>query len=134
MARTTALLVGGLIDVDPDYDLTPFIDTANELVSEVCAPVTTYTTTRLELIERWLAAHFYAILDPRAISEGANFIIQRIESQVDLGFDVTRYGQQAMRLDTNGGLAKLNEDTKKGGKRKVSIHWLGKTTEELEAD
>lgn len=131
MPRTTDEAVAGIIETDEDIPLTPFIEVANELVTEVCGSVTTYTTTRLELIERWLSAHFYAIRDPRSTREEVEGIRDTYESKVDLGFDLTRYGQQAMRLDTNGGLAALNNAIKNAKsslpavKKMVGMTWLG---------
>lgn len=130
MARTTAVAVKAIIEVDEDIsdDLAPFIETANELVTELCAPVATYTSTRLELIERWLAAHFYAIRDPRAASENASGVGASYQHQVGLNLNVTTYGQQAMILDTAGALAVLNKSTTDGKRRAVGALWLGTET------
>lgn len=136
MARTTRALVEGIIEVDAgivpdDAAMEPFILPANELVTEVCTgdagPANAYTSDRLELIERWLAAHFYAQRDPRYASEKAGSVGGNYQSKVDLGLDNTHYGQMAMRLDTNGGLADLNRKSKKG-KRKLAVTWLGDGT------
>jgi len=136
MARTTVDNVEAIIEIDSGISLTPFIEVANALVTEVCASVTdssgdlVYDATRLELIERWLTAHFYHIRDPRAESEKAGSVSTKYQSKVDLGFDVTHYGQMAMRIDTNSGLARLNESSKKGKSKTVSLSWLGKTEAE----
>lgn len=130
MARTTAELVGQIVEVDEDISLAPFIESANALVTEICAPVTTYTAARLELIERWLSAHFYCIREERPVLEKADVVSERAQSKVDLGFDVTHYGQMAMRLDTNGGLAALNEEAKTGTLPSGFVTWLG--TEDAE--
>lgn len=133
MPRTTDVLVKGVIEVDTLAvpDLTPFIVVANELVTEICVPAG-YADSRLELIETWLAAHFYAIRDPRLTSETVGPLSQSIESRVDLGLDVTRYGQMAKRLDTAGGLALLDERMKKGyGKFNLSgVTYIGKDCDE----
>ena len=130
MARTTDASVGGIIEVDSSISLTPFISIANELVTECCGSVTpAYSTTRLELIERWLAAHFYTNRDGRAFREKAGSVSKEKQSKVDLGFDTSHYGQTAMRLDTLGGLASLNEQSKKGGNQPVSATWLGSEDE-----
>src|SRR6185369_6739974 len=116
--RTTSTLVRGIVDADLDVSLDPFIDAANELVTEICSFVEDvdgnlrYTSSRLELIERWLAAHFYCILDARGRRERVSSLTFESQSKVDLGLDVTHYGQQAKRLDTAGGLAKLDDKTK----------------------
>jgi len=134
MARTTATNVKKIIEVDTsiiavDADMDSFIDTANELVTEMCTgttngPKTAYSAARLELIERWLSAHFYAVRDPRVKSEKAGPVGVNYQEKVDLNFSVTTYGQQAMMLDTNGGLRSLSE----GKAHNVQVLWLGTTT------
>lgn len=134
MARTTPELVGAIIEVDAEIGIQPFIDAANDLVSEVCGEsVYPDLPDRPTRIETWLAAHFYAIRDPRNQSEQAQGVGRTIESRVDLGFNVTRYGQMALRLDTAGGLAALEAAVKAGRKVTPSIAWLGtKASEESE--
>ena len=138
MPRTTKAQVEEIIELDstvvPDEAaMLPFITVANELVTEACTgdngPATAYSSTRLELIERWLAAHLYTNRDPRTTSESAG-VSASYQSAVGLGFDTSHYGQTAMRLDTNGGLAKINEDTKKG-KPRVGVKWLGTPYQEI---
>ncbi len=139
MARTTPFGVVGIIDVDATIDLTPFIDIANELVTELCTgdlgPDPGYSTVRLELIERWLAAHFYTNRDPRPVNEKAGPVGEAFQSEVDLGFDTSHYGQTAIRLDTNGELAKLNRKTKKlekaGTTQRASLLWIGTEVSEV---
>lgn len=122
MLRTTVEAVGLIIELDASISLTPFIEAANALVTEHCAAL---SATAAELVERWLSAHFYAMRDPRSTSESAGGVSTSYQSRVGLGFDLTHYGQMAMRLDTSGGLALLNEQTKRGSKRTPSVSWLG---------
>lgn len=128
MARTTDEKVGEIIEVEEEDDLSPFIESASSLVEEELAQYEnattkpTLSTARLELIERWLSAHFYAVLRPRTVAEKADVVSERFESKVDLNLANTRYGQQAMVLDTSGTLKGLNDPQ---GKTKVSLHWLG---------
>lgn len=127
MPRTTSDLVKGICEVDVSIDLTPFITAANALVTEACVPAG-YDANRLELIETWLAAHFYSIRDPRTIMEKAGEVFEQYENKVALGLNITRYGQQAMLLDTSHALAALSNINQKAlltGKRKA-ILWLGK--------
>jgi hypothetical protein len=131
VARTTAAAVKGLIDVDDENipDITPFIDAANELVTEVCVPAG-YTDGRLELIERYLAAHFYAVRDPAASpsSETAGPVGATYRWNVGLFLQGTKEGQQALTLDTAGGLARLSKQLENGTRRRtVSATWLGTT-------
>lgn len=129
MPRTDATAVGAIIEVDEDISVTPFIEAANALVTEICEPVAAYDATRLELIERWLAAHFYALRDPRAKQEQAGTVGQTLHvGWVRMHLQSTLWGQQAMLLDTAGGLARLNkgiETGKRGGT--VGVTYLGTT-------
>lgn len=145
MPRTDADTVGGeegVIEVDPDISLDPFIEAANELVTEICAPVLKndgvtpfHTNARLKLIETWLSAHFYAVRDPRAHVEQVGLIRSHFESKVEYGLKNTRYGQAALRFDTSGALAAFDnaletikqasfQGVEEPGK-KVKIVWLG---------
>lgn len=139
MARTNAAAVKALFDADPcsipiDENMEPFIVAANMLVTRACTgdagPSPAYSAEELEIIERWLSAHFYAISSPRAMKEIADGISKDYQSKVDLGLDLSHYGQMAMRLDTNGGLATINEDTKEG-KPRVGVTWLGTPADEV---
>lgn len=124
MGRTTSAQVEKIIEVESGDDLTPFIETANSLVTDCCSD-SGYTSVKLELIERWLAAHFYAQLKPRSQSENVGVGVS-YQSAVSLGFNNTHYGQMALRLDTAGGLAQLEATTKEGkGLGIVSVDYLG---------
>jgi hypothetical protein len=130
MARTTDELVGGIIKVKSSIPLTPFIEAANILVTQCCVDglsddLTAYTADQLLKIETWLAAHFYSVRDMVTESERADVVSRKFQSKVDLGFNTSHYGQQAMRLDFYGGLAALNEDILKGRRRRISATWLG---------
>ena len=129
MARTTDAAVKLIIEVDTNIALDSFIEAANALVTELCADY--YDATRLELIERWLSAHFYTVRDMRAEMEKADDVTQKLQSKVDLGFDTSHYDQMAMRLDTEGLLAGLNERIKAGKAASITFSWLG--TEEADA-
>jgi hypothetical protein len=124
--RTTEEAVGGIIELDEDIDLTPFIETANNIIDRVCLQ-SGYDDSTLELIERWLSAHFYSIRDPRTISESVKGISERFEDGIggssrSSGFSLTRYGRQAMLIDTDGNLMILESS---GGKIKGSITHIG---------
>lgn len=134
---TAAELTQLLVEVDEDAVLSEYIDPANELVTEVCAPVTKvvagvtvlwYTTSRLKLIEKWLAAHFYCILDAQSKRDRVGPITFESQNKVDLCLDQTRWGQQAKVMDTAGGLSRLDEIAKGNVKIAIAIGrvlWLG---------
>ncbi len=126
MPRTTVELVQGIIEVDDTIGLDPFILTANQLVTECCVAAG-YADERLELIERWLAAHFYAIRDLRVAQEQAGPVNESFQYRVGLNLNVTVFGQQALALDTAGTLAILSKRTEEGkGVPKVGVTWAGK--------
>ncbi len=105
--RTTSDAVKKIIEVeDTDLDLTPFITAANELVTELCSD-SSYSTTRLTVIETWLAAHFFAVREPRLSSENAGVSVS-YQGKVEMHLEATIYGQQVMMLDTAGDLASLH--------------------------
>lgn len=133
MPRTTAELVATVVsELNPDVDLDAFILSANELVTEVCSDAG-YTDARLELIERWLAGHFYRIYDPALESEMAEMVGGKYFGKVGLQLLQTREGQQALLLDTAGGLAKLSKDTAEGTRNATfGVHYVGKTPETRE--
>lgn len=132
MARTTPADIKLIIEVDEVSvpDLTPFIDLANELVTECCGS-SGYTATRLKMIETWLAAHFYCVRDPRTGSEGAGGVSTSYQGSTGMHLDLSTYGQQAMLLDTKGGLAALNSRVGRGAKAgTVGMSWVGKLESE----
>lgn len=113
MSRTTAEAVGKLVEVPTGFDLAPFIETASALVDDCCASVG-YDATRLELIERWLSCHFFQMREQAVESEKAGSVSAKYRGKVDLALNVTHYGQQAMILDTKGGLARHNKQIVEG--------------------
>jgi len=121
MPRTTSELVAGIIEVDESITLDPFILAASALVDDI-AERSGHDSDRLQLIETWLAAHFYTVRDPRPTSERASTIEVRYQSAVDLNLATSHYGQMAMTLDTSGLLRAIS-----AGKRRPSVTWLGTT-------
>jgi len=122
--------VEGIIEVETDDVLTPFITTAIAVVEKNCIDED-LTAAELNMIALWLSAHFYAIMRARPTREQASQGIgETFQSKVDLGFDVTHYGQMAMRVDWSGALSALNEQAKRGGKITISASWLGSTDTE----
>lgn len=128
--RTTEEAVQGIIEAETSISLTPFIASANMLVTKCCAGED-YTTDELEMIERWLSAHFYAIRDPRLSSRTMGAASESFHGSVGMNLEATIYGQQAMLLDYYGGLAALSKKMSEGGGGKnVGISWLGTEVED----
>lgn len=125
--RTTETLVKGVLLRDYDSrnepSLTPFIATASLLVDAVvtCAArkSVTFTDDHLELMERWLAAHYYTKNNPVYSSKSTD---GRSASFVRDPQTPEPYKRVALDLDTTGCLAALLTD-KKG---RAGFSWLGK--------
>lgn len=130
MPRTTRDLVGMLVEIDEEFwpNLDPHILSANVIVTKKCvSDDDPLTEEHAELVERWLAAHFYAVSDPQSTYEQAGSVSIKFESKVDLGLNLTRFGQQAMVVDTTGGLAAWNAEIQngRGGRLSARFQWLG---------
>lgn len=116
-----------IVGSSPTYPgMDPFIDIANEMVTECCTlQGQTYTSYRLEMIERWLTAHFYAIRDPRVEMEAAGSVRESFNRVTGLGLQGTQYGQQVLRLDTAGGLAAKDNKPQHMRDLPIGITYLG---------
>lgn len=127
--RAVKAILGG--HYDGTSGLQPFIDTASSLVDDIAAADSSISSTRLELIERWLAAHYYEHADPITASRSTGRASGQFQGRTDMGFDSTKYGQEAKRLDTSGLLVKLDQPLRP----KASCAWLGKVRDDqLDAD
>ncbi len=108
-----------VVEVDESaYDddtLQQFIDDASWLMQDVVLPA--YTTApslaKLKPIHTYLSAHLYSVTDPREISGWVGTVRVFYEYKVDLHLNLTRFGQQAMLMDTSGALAAFNNKLKK---------------------
>jgi len=115
-ARVSSAEVAAIIDYDSTgiTDITPFIAAATILVDKIAAFDTGIDATQLKEIERWLSAHFVAIRDPKLTSQSANGASESYETnKTAFGLKLTRYGQQAIALDTSGYLTTIAESAKK---------------------
>jgi len=132
MSRTNDAAVLALLAPNRDYNtadapsLQPFIDTASSMVDDLvdCAAERgiTLPSVKLELIERWLAAHFYKVSDRPYASKNTEGAGGAFDGKTGMYLESTIYGQTAMRLDPSGCLDAIG-----GSQRKVAdILWLGK--------
>lgn len=122
-------LVLGPDNVPAGTDLSPYIAAASDLVTEVCCGKG-YSIDRLVKIETWVAAHFYRVAEPDTEEEAGDGVRYRFQTKVGFGFRLTSFGQTALLLDTAGGLAELDFRNNKGNKRRGTVTWLGKPSEE----
>lgn len=114
--RVTEDEVRAIIVTDADVSITPFIHTANVLVSQIedCADdrgITLSTSLKTE-IEKYLAAHFYEIRDPRYTER------RTMDAQAKFEEGRTPW-DQAVLLDISGCLDSF------GKGERVDLEWLG---------
>lgn len=109
--RVSADDVRAICDLDADLNVEPFILVASALVDAHLASVG-LSATMLTEIERWLAAHFACVYDPRLTEMGTGPDRVRYEGgATGEGLKSTRYGQQAVALDSSGTLRRLAQGT-----------------------
>ena len=133
--RTTEVAVKQILarnyDEDKQTEIYPFISAASVIVDRVitCAAAKsiTLTTTETELIERWLAAHFYCagpdLLYSSKSTAGASASFQ---GQTGMHLDSTSYGQMAKTLDYSGCLTEIDKRQEQTAGGRASGFWLGK--------
>lgn len=118
MPRTTDAALRALFPATDktEYAVTSYVADANVLVSEILG-ASGFSAERLEMIERYLAAHLYLL----GTQEGGIFEDQMGESKVKTGstftlgqgLRLTRWGQMVLALDTTGGFAQIEGGVKK---------------------
>lgn len=117
MGRCTGIEVKEILDTAlTEGEIAPFITAANLIVTDMLSS-SALSTAMLKEIERWLAAHFVAIRDPRISREKTEEAEATYHGKSDMGLNHTSYGQQVRLLDTTGAMANL-------GKRKASVEVL----------
>lgn len=122
MARVSALEVSEIFAVDTINDLNTFITTAHLIVTEELIS-SGLSAARLKEIELYLSAHFASL---RFEKDGLRKQkIGDVEEEYNAvkgtkgGLESTRYGQQALALDTSGDLASLATSPRKARFRVV---------------
>lgn len=120
MARTDSTAVQGILSSNHNYDgttdLTPFIDTANNVVTQLATLASsngrTLADATLELIERWLSAYYYCIMDPLYVSKSTG--------GASGSWDPRSYRKPAEDLDSSGFLKSILDGVR------TQIFWAGK--------
>jgi hydrogenase maturation factor HypF (carbamoyltransferase family) len=110
MARVTIDDVKEILDTDlSDEAMDIHISAANAIITAYLSE--DMTEVQMTLIERYLAAHFCAMIDRQAQSEKIDVISITYQGKTGLGLDFTAYGQQVKMLDTTGKLASMQAKT-----------------------
>ena len=89
--------------IDTNRLTTEFIVTAELIVSEDLAGQG-YSAARIDQITLYLAAHFVALTEERGnlTKHQKGDALEEYAMELGSGFASTRYGQQALNLDTSG--------------------------------
>jgi hypothetical protein len=110
---------------DANLDVLPYIEIASVLTDKVeecdASRKDELTDGQLEGIERYLAAHLYALDDQQYRAKQTERASAQFGGKTDMGLDFTRFGQMAKILDTSGCLDSF--DTKQ---HYIQMTWLGK--------
>lgn len=122
------MLPGGDYDTVNEPDLTGQIASANVVVTRAASLASqkgvTLTSDELELMERWLAAHFYCVSDQTYASKSTDGASASFHGKTDMNFESTRYGQSALNVDYSGALTNISK------RQFARAVWLGKTADE----
>jgi len=105
--------------LDTDVDTTPFITAAHVLIEKLLSAADLSEEQKTE-IERWLAAHFACMRDPRENRVTTDRSEAYFEGKTDMGLNFTRYGQMVLLLDTSGLLSQHNTATE-AGRRQATV-------------
>jgi len=102
--------VRSIIEVADSLDLTAFLVTANLMRTEDLGN-TSLSDARLDQIETYLAAHFAALFVERGALKSTTTLNagDAYAGDYGRGLRATRYGQQAIVLDTSGTLSTMAE-------------------------
>lgn len=113
---------------DNFINLNAYIKTASLLVDKIESKDSDgdMTDDDLREVEKYLAAHFYTHRDRQYESLKNDVTSEKYQGKTDMYFESSLYGQTAKLLDTTGYLAGLEREAKEGGKRTISVNWLGK--------
>lgn len=114
-------------DVPSTARLLPFIQAASGLVDWLVSADTLgmLNANLQELIERWLAAHFYTAADQQYAQKMTGRASGQFQGQTAMMFMSSKYGQNACTLDITCRLAQLGEDVRLGRRRVANMDWLG---------
>lgn len=112
--RVTDAEVKEILDTSAT-SFTAFILAASILVDvNLATPAILTDTEQLKEIERWLAAHFFAIKERQERKTETGEGLSEFYGNAGLRLDFTPYGQQVKVLDSSGTLVNL-------GKRKARL-------------
>lgn len=121
--RTTTEAVMAVLAPGKEYDLqtnpslVPFMDAAQALCNQVARLAVHrraggYQSSELEVIERYLSAHFYLTSDKAYANKGDGGASASFMQQTGKRLDQTPHGQTALNLDYLGILNGINSNAR----------------------
>lgn len=139
MSRTNDSAVRGIIETDSSVSLKPFIQTAASLVdwleAQDAADQSLLSDDTLELIERYLAAHFYqANRDRNYSSKSTGRSSGSFQGQTAMVLTSTDPGQTAILLDVTNKLSRRSKEAEEGNRKRVGFTWLGTPSDSVRPD
>ena len=120
--RVTPEDVRAIVETDEGTALDSFISTANALTDFLASKDVdgVIPAVLLAEIERYLAAHYYSLLDPLYRSKSTGGASGTFQGTDGMGLNSTHYGQNAIALDPTGRLLSLSK-----GSPVAKVAWLG---------
>jgi len=110
MARTTPAAVKTIFDTDlSDAAVSEWIDIATTVVDDIEATGDNIPASRLEQIEKLLAAHYASAQDQRISDTSRETASVTYQGETGMDLRGTKYGQQAIQLDPTGTLSTLGK-------------------------
>lgn len=122
-----ALRVPEIITVKETADLTEAI-ISSEMVIRGKAQPAGYTQAEMEILHVWFAAHLYEVNVQRKFEQKIGKSMQKPETKVGMGLDLTRPGQQVKVLDYLHAFADLDMDDSPP-LRRARMFWAGNPRE-----
>lgn len=113
----SVLAPGKEYDLQLNPSLTPFMDAAQAMANRVAALALRrssggYQPSELEVIERYLAAHFYLTSDKAYANKSDGGASASFMQQTGKRLDQTPHGQTALNLDYLGVLNGINSNAR----------------------
>lgn len=103
MPRTDSNKVETILETDLSSNtITSWIDIATELIDDIENADSSIPDSRLEKLERLVAAHLASTQDQRIASGERESASVEFQGQTGIGLEGSKYGQQALLLDPTG--------------------------------
>lgn len=123
---TTVDAVQKIIQYDTTLfpDLTPFIESASLLVTDVVGIDPAPSDAVLELVTRYLTAHLLTITEPLVSHEQVKSLQATYQFKLSDGLGLSHWGSTALLMDTTGRLSRYNQQIL-GGHARPTLFWSG---------